>query len=534
MPSIFSESGFHRVIEKTVAVIAALYLEDPVPWVVGYSGGKDSTAVLALVWLALRSIPPERRKKTVHVISTDTLVENPVVATWANNSLLQMRTAAAEQQLPIEAHRLTPEVTDSFWVMLIGKGYAAPRPKFRWCTDRLKIRPSNKFITDTISKYREAILILGTRKAESAARARVMERLETERVRDGLSPNASLPGSLVFSPIEDWTSDDVWLFLMQVQNPWGWSNKDLLGLYQGASPDGECPLVVDTTTPSCGNSRFGCYVCTMVEKDSSMQAMISNNDQHEWMLPLLELRNALDLDDDRHLRDFRRMDGRVDLMGQGNAIRVIPGPYLQTSRIMWLRMLLEAQTYVRANGPELVRNIEIVSLAELEEIRRIWITEKAEFEDVLPKIYEEATGEPYPTPGGYSRVCNGLGSTVDLLRECCDGDETLFDACRHLLVTNWEMRLKVRRAGIYEALDKGLMRGTFRNADEAIAALRPGYEAKQHRREATQVLKDAMEIATAAGPKQRTGRRQLPLLGLEPRSRYAPDDDAEAPWTAET
>jgi DNA sulfur modification protein DndC len=514
MRSVFDGLGFQQVIDRVVALVVALYLEDPIPWVVGYSGGKDSTAVLSIVWLALRSIPPDRRKKTVHVISTDTLVENPVIASWANNSLMQMRVAAAEQQLPIEAHRLTPEVHDSFWVMLIGKGYAAPRPKFRWCTDRLKIRLSNKFITDVISKYRETILILGTRKAESAARAKVMARLETERIRDGLSPNASLPGSLVFSPIEDWTSDDVWLFLMQVKNPWGWSNKDLLGLYQGASPDGECPLVVDTTTPSCGNSRFGCYVCTMVQKDSSMQAMIANSEQHEWMLPLLELRNALDLDDDRHLRDFRRMDGRVDLMGQGDSIRVIPGPYTQASRIKWLRMLLEAQSQVHASGPELVRNIDLVSHAELEEIRRIWVMEKAEFEDVLPDIYEGATGQPYPTPGGYLEVCNGLGSSVELLRECCEGDETLFDACRHSMLIDWEMRSKVRRAGIYDAVAKGVARGTFMDADEAIAALRPGYEARIRQRELAQVPKNEAHDGAAASAKQRTGRRQLQLLSI--------------------
>lgn len=533
MSSVFSEAGFQRVIEKTVALVAALYLEDPIPWVVGYSGGKDSTAVLALVWLALRSLPAERRKKTVHVISTDTLVENPVIASWANNSLLQMRKAAAEQQLPIEAHRLTPEVNDSFWVMLIGKGYAAPRPKFRWCTDRLKIRPSNKFITDMISKYREAILILGTRKAESAVRARVMERLETERIRDGLSPNASLPGSLVFSPIEDWTSDDVWLFLMQVQNPWGWSNKDLLRLYQGASPDGECPLVVDTTTPSCGNSRFGCYVCTMVEKDSSMQAMIANSEQHEWMLPLLELRNALDLDDDRHLRDFRRMDGRVNLMGQGDSIRVIPGPYTQASRIKWLRMLLEAQSYVRANGPKLVRNIDLVSLAELEAIRRIWVMEKAEFEDALPAVYEESTGQPYPIPGGYSDVCNRLGPAVNLLRESCDGDETLFDACRHALLVDWEMRSKVRRAGIYDAVAKCVGRGTFRDADEAIAVLRTGHEKRLHQRETMQVLQNATDEPVTSA--KRSGRRQLPLLGVDLSVATAVSDDpSKVPWTVET
>jgi DNA sulfur modification protein DndC len=158
-----------------VALITALYLEDPIPWVVGYSGGKDSTAVLALVWLALRSLPAERRKKTVHVISTDTLVENPVIAAWANNSLLQMRKAVTEQQLPIEAHRLTPEVRDSFWVMLIGKGYAAPRPKFRWCTDRQTTtdRPSNgagEVVDSTLSLSDQLVL-------------RRVVRLRTRRIR---------------------------------------------------------------------------------------------------------------------------------------------------------------------------------------------------------------------------------------------------------------------------------------------------------------------------------------------------------------
>lgn len=521
--SVFSEHGFRFVIDQLVSVIATLYLEDPIPWVIGYSGGKDSTAALALVWLAVQSIPWERRTKQVHVISTDTLVENPVIAAWANNSLVQMRAAAAEQQLPIEAHRLTPEVQDSFWVMLIGKGYAAPRPKFRWCTDRLKIRPSNKFITEMISKYRETILVLGTRKAESSARAKVMERLETQRVREMLSPNASLPGSLVFSPIENWTSDDVWLFLMQIANPWGWSNKDLLGMYQGASPDGECPLVVDTSTPSCGNSRFGCYVCTMVTKDSSMQAMIANSEQHEWMLPLLELRNALDVDDDRHLRDFRRMDGRVDLMGEGDSVRVIPGPYTQTSRIEWLSRLLDAQAHVRANGPQSVHDIELISTAELEEIRRIWVLEKAEFEDVLPRIYEEKTGQPFPNPQSIGRcISEELRDAVHLLRECCDGDETLFDACRHMLVAEWASARMVRRAGLFQSLEKALSRARFRNAEDAIAALRPEYErrASQRTPEKNVPGKDLAGMAKA--------RRQLPLLGINDVSINAPAPMEEA------
>ena len=162
------------------------------------------------------------------------------------------------------------ESQGTFWVNLLGKGYPAPTQSFRWCTERLKIKPSNAFIRRVVRRHGEAILVLGIRKAESAARAKVMEKHEGKRIRDRLSPNASLPNSLIYSPVEDWSNDDVWLFLMQKANPWGYENQDLLTMYQGASADGECPLVVDTSTPSCGDSRFGCWTCTLVEKDKSM------------------------------------------------------------------------------------------------------------------------------------------------------------------------------------------------------------------------------------------------------------------------
>ena len=338
-----------EVVAELTAEIRELYTSDQVPWVIGYSGGKDSTAVLQLVWLALNELAPEERTKPVHVISTDTLVENPVVATWVSASLKVMTDSAQASGLPILPHRLTPTVEDTFWVNLIGKGYPAPRPKFRWCTERLKIKPSNAFIRSVVRDHGEAILVLGIRKAESSVRASVMAKHARRRVRDRLSPNGSLPNSLVYSPIEDWTNDEVWMFLMQVANPWGYRNKDLLTMYQGASSDGECPLVIDSTTPSCGDSRFGCWTCTLVDKDKSMSAMIQNDDEKEWMLPLLELRNALDMRDDegfrddRVLRDWRRMNGRVQLMERKSTgeLEMIHGPYTQQSREEWLRKLIE-------------------------------------------------------------------------------------------------------------------------------------------------------------------------------------------------
>lgn len=461
--SAFDELGLSATIEELLDLVQELYRSDEVPWVVGYSGGKDSTAVLQIVWMALNALPPEHRTKPVYVISTDTLVENPIVAAWVNHSLEVMARKAEQEQLPITANRLTPAVTDSFWVNLIGRGYPAPRHKFRWCTERLKIKPSNAFIRSVVRSHGEAILVLGTRKAESAVRSKRMTKLEAERRRAYLSPNKSLPNCLVFSPIEEWTNDDVWLFLMQMDNPWGYPNKDLLTMYQGASPDGECPLVVDASTPSCGDSRFGCWVCTLVEKDKSMSAMIQNDQEKEWMLPLLELRNELDVADDRDLRDFRRMNGSVQLFHG----RPIPGPYTQESRHSWLRKLLAAQEWIRSHGPADVRGIDLITLAELEEIRRLWVVEKHEFEDELPCIYETATGRSYP--GRTLDEHMPLGpDTVELLRTITAGDELHFQLVRELLDIEQRHRAQARRAGMFDSLEAALRRGFYDNKDDAL------------------------------------------------------------------
>jgi DNA sulfur modification protein DndC len=470
--SAFDQHGLRRTVELLLEEIKSIYLADGIPWVVGYSGGKDSTACLQLVWMALARLPAEERTKPVHVISTDTLVENPVVAAWVNRSLEAMKLAALEARVPISPHRLTPQVADTFWVNLIGRGYPAPRPKFRWCTERLKINPSNAFINEMVRANGEAIVVLGTRKAESQVRARSMERLEGRRYRDRLSPNASLPNSLVYSPVEDWTNDDVWLFLMQAPNPWGYNNKDLLTMYQGASADGECPLVVDASTPSCGDSRFGCWVCTLVDQDKSMAAMVQNDTEKEWMLPLLELRNALDLQNDRSLRDFRRMSGAVQLFNG----RPIPGPYTQETRATWLRRLLEVQETVRRTGPPEMHDLELISFAELQEIRRLWVVDKHELEDLLPGIFAETTGRPYPGPPVTDNPVFGR-EEMDVLRQVCQGDALHFQLVRELLDVERQHRASARRAGLYEALEGSIRRGFYADEADAVGRARRREEA---------------------------------------------------------
>ncbi|OBU77942.1 sulfurtransferase DndC [Cylindrospermopsis raciborskii S07] len=458
-------------IQVLTKEIQQLYCLDHIPWVVGYSGGKDSTAILQLIWNAISDLPPEKRTKTIHVITTDTGVENPYVSDWVRASHENIKKAAQEQQVPMQAHLLQPETKETYWVGLIGKGYPAPRQKFRWCTERLKISPSNRFIRDMVRESGETILVLGIRKTESKNRAATMKKMEAKRLRDRLSPNGNLPNSLVYSPIEDWRTDEVWLYLMQWNNPWGHSNKDLFVMYRQSTEDNECPLVVDTSTPSCGSSRFGCWVCTLVDRDVSLSAMIQNDQEKEWMQPIVEFRKELDIENDREKRDFRRIWGEVQLFERNRngemSVEPIPGPYTKYWREYWLRKLLTAQKEMRENAPENMANITLISMEELSEIRRIWLEEKHEFDDSLPQIYEQVTGEKFKDsrPGADYSLLGG--DEWEVLEQICAGNSMELELMAKLLDTERQFKKKTRRVGIFETLEK-CFQTSSRSQQEAI------------------------------------------------------------------
>lgn len=454
-------------VEGLKNTVRNLYQTDDIPWVIGYSGGKDSTATLQLVWQSISELPKEERKKQIHIINTDTLVESPVVAKWAQNSLRKMDCAAEQQNLPFITHRLTPEYDNTFWVNLIGRGYPFPRKKFRWCTDRMKIQPVNKFVKDQIAEHGEIIMVLGTRKAESSNRARTMAYYEKKRVRELLSPNPTLMNELVFSPLAEWTDDDVWIFLLQYNNPWGYSNQELLTLYRGATADNECPLMHDKDLPSCGNSRFGCWVCTMVAHDKSMEAMISNDDEKSWMAPLLEFRNEFgDEEKDRERRSFRKMGGFL----QGSYGRLNHGPYLKEYREKWLRRLLEIQDEINNEGPEEFSTLELITLPELRAIRRIWVFDKHEFDDSLPTIYKSVLHKEFDDP-------EWVGSEAfrqeewDVLKKVCEelypDEELMFEQLYSLIDIENQASSLNQRKGIIDHIENCLKHTFYRNEADA-------------------------------------------------------------------
>jgi len=248
--------------------------------------------------------------------------------------------------------KVQPEMRDRFWVNLIGKGYPAPNRWFRWCTERLKINPTSKYIHDSLEKHEKVIIVLGTRKAESANRAVSMRNYGSSgRFRNHTSPNA-----LVYTPIADMSNDDVWAYILFNPSPWGSNNIDLLEIYGHACTSGECPFVIETGTQSCGKSRFGCWVCTVVDRDRSMENFVNNG--AKWMEGLLDFRNWI--------YEIRQEDSQY--IPPKLAGKVKFGPFLLRVREEMLEKLLQLQDKI---GLELISKEELsVTQGLLEEDKK--------------------------------------------------------------------------------------------------------------------------------------------------------------------
>ncbi|MCD4666139.1 MAG: DNA phosphorothioation system sulfurtransferase DndC, partial [Bacteroidales bacterium] len=438
--SIFESKGISDIYMD----IQKVYLDYPFPWVIGYSGGKDSTATLQLIWNAISLLPEEQRNKNIYVISSDTLVETPVIISFIDEAINQINEAAKKQKLPITAHKLVPKTEDTFWVNLIGKGYPAPNSAFRWCTDRMKIKPSNTFILDKVAEHGEVILALGMRRNESERRNKVIDNYELIGYK--LARHGQLRGSWVFMPIENFTTDDVWTYLLsQPNSPWGGNNRNLAALYRSAQA-GECPLVVDNTTPPCGNSRFGCWTCTVVARDKSMEALIDSGE--EWMIPLLEFRDWLSSTQNPEVkpfqREYRSRDGRIKI--SENGVLRYRTYTLDFSKEM-IRRLLQTQIEVQNYNP----GFKLINFEELKEIRRIWITERQDWNDSLPEILKEITGEVIPK--NFSDVFTPGMDDSEILNQVSEEYNIPPRLVQKLLDAEWQNYGLFRRSSIHNKIE---------------------------------------------------------------------------------
>ena len=303
------------------------------PWIVGFSGGKDSTLMLQLVAEAILSVPPDCRTRPVYLLSNDTLVESPVYQAAVSKTLDRIEEGVSAIGLPITVIRTHPDEGATFWVNLLGKGYPSPNRNFRWCTDRMKIRPTAKFIRDQVCAAGEVILLLGVRRAESIARAQRIDSYTAKEQGDRLNQHNDIRGCLIFRPIVDLSNDDVWHILLNVRPPWGGDHRELVTLYRNAQ-GGECPFIVsDDDAPSCGSTsaRFGCWTCTVVDKDNSLAGLIDSG--FEYLEPLSQFRDRIkEISESPEFRSKIRRNGQPGL-----------GPLTIPARRLLLEELLRTQ-----------------------------------------------------------------------------------------------------------------------------------------------------------------------------------------------
>lgn len=338
------------ITDKTIQKISVEYQKDNLNWLLGFSGGKDSTAVLKLCYQAMQNIG--RKTKSVTIVYCDTGVEIPIIDTYVKTFLRKLKKESQNNDIPISIKIVTPNIEDRFFSKVLGRGYPPPTNKFRWCTNRLRINPIRKIYTNI---KEPTVLLLGVRKGESNERDKTIKKhLEDDIGHLRQSGNNKIK---IYSPIIDYSTIDVWNTLDYLEKP---ICHDLIKLKMLYNLN---PNISEIENNILNNdNRFGCWTCTVVRKDKAVQNLI--NQGFNELQPLFDFRNWLMLirDDEKYRCKYRR-NGNIGF-----------GPFTLDARKEILKRLLKTQ---EKSG------INLISEQEIEYIKKQWVIDKKS------KIYKE-------------------------------------------------------------------------------------------------------------------------------------------------
>ena len=412
-----------QVFEDIIEEMTYVYKYDNRPWLIGYSGGKDSTLLVSLVIETVMRLPEKERTKHIFIVTSDTGVENPIVKKYMHSSSNKINEFSKKINANIQADIIYPEVVQSYWSLVIGLGYPTPEPPgFRWCTERLKILPMNRYTNSIIEQHGEVILLLGVRKAESSTRKRSITAREIEG--KILTRHTDIPKAHVYNPLTEIKNELVWEYLLKDDgvSTWGVDMKYLFSLYQGEDLGEEQSVIgqVDKDKiPITGNSRFGCWCCTIVKIDKSLQKFIDNGSKE--LIPLRDFRDWLvSIRQDPEFRDNKRRNGKVYQKSNGEYGF---GPFKLSARQEILKRLLVLQ---RDTGFELITN------EELKTIDTLWDLEGDLTRRRLVDIYYEVYGERLPWDE-YKEPLYDLG-IIDEIRETAEKSDIPFELVTKLIV----------------------------------------------------------------------------------------------------
>ena len=441
-----------KAFDDIVNEMRVVYLHDRRPWMIGFSGGKDSTMLCMLVFDMLKTLKPSQITKKIYITSSDTMVENPVV----KNYMYKMSEAIgrAGEKYGVVSNIIRPEPEKTFWSYVIGLGYPTPEPPgFRWCTDRLKIKPINKFTLETIKENGEVIMLLGVRKAESSYRARGISAREVEG--KILVRHTDIENAYVYNPLTEIPNQLVWEYLLKNDGitPWGTDNKYLFSLYQGENLGEEQSVLGEVDKDKLavtGNSRFGCWICTMVKEDKSLLNFIDKGSKE--LIPLRDFRNwLLSIRNDANLRDNKRRNGSVYENKDGEYGL---GPFTMQGRITILRKLLQLQ---KDTG------LEIITTDELKAIDRMWEAEGDLYRRTLVEIYYEVMGKRLAWDA--YRVPLFSEETLQILESTCKEYDVEYEMMKKLIVAVEQNKHFSRGNKVAKAFDRVVNEGWLHHAN---------------------------------------------------------------------
>ena len=212
-----------------------------------FSGGKDSTA---LTFALLNSLERKLHKpKRIWILYSNTMVDPPPLLATAKKSLALFQNLGKKINAQIIPKILIPKLEDRFWILLIGKGYPPPSIRFRWCSNRLKIKPVKNFLKEIKLKSGTFPVVLsGIRLNETSHRKK---NLSSKITKDKWMKYAGLNGCKVYAPLLYFDTQEIWEYIHYNEKKWKINLGYLKNLYS-------------ITSSQINDFRTGCWVCTLI------------------------------------------------------------------------------------------------------------------------------------------------------------------------------------------------------------------------------------------------------------------------------
>lgn len=314
---------------QSLAAYAAIYRH----WVIAYSGGKDSSALVTLVmYLIAKGLI--QAPETLTVLYSDTRMEIPPLQIGAVETLKIVRSLGYNAQIVL------PEIDDRFFVYMLGRGVPPPNNNtLRWCTPQIKVEPMVNVLKALRDERGEKFLMLtGVRVGESAARD---ARIALSCSRNGAECGQgwfqeTTPESVAdtLAPLLHWRVCHVWDWLMFNAPGIAPSVSFVAQVYGGEEAEEI-------------NARTGCVGCPLATSDKALDHVLSIP-EWSYLRPLKRLRPLY-----TELRSFRhrkQKDGERNSDGNFSSNPSRKGPLTLASREWALGQVLDVQRDINAQA----------------------------------------------------------------------------------------------------------------------------------------------------------------------------------------